>query len=445
MALLGLNLDGLVGGVTDAVDDLLGAGTGGIVGDLAPGKLVDSLGTTLDGVLDGGPTDLLDDLLGNDLLDLGLLQDVLGGVGGGGLDLGSLDDLLNSVDVNDLGGTLDDLFDDGLLGLGDTVLNPDALGDLGPADLQSTTTFVTNLVGTVLDVAGDTADVGLILDSLLAGDDVLKGDDGPNAIDGRAGDDSLSGLGGKDTLTGGDGGDTLRGGEGNDVLAGGVDSDVLYGDAGADRLSGGSGADRMFGGSGNDQYTVDSRGDVVTEALDGGRDLVLSAVGYRLGDNVENLKLLGRGDLQGVGNSLNNNLSGNQGDNELRAGLGNDLLIGSGGVDTLTGGAGDDVFRFNLPSDSGIGAGRRDIITDFADGDRISVGPLDGDLDAVNDQAFSYIGGTRPFSGNGHGEIGFTKGSNFTLIRVDADGDGGLDFEVQLTGAHDLARADFIL
>ena len=50
----------------------------------------------------------------------------------------------------------------------------------------------------------------------------------------------------------------------------------------------------------------------VIEAVDGGTDTVLSYIGYRLQDNVENLTLTGNAALSGKGNSLANRLIGNQ-------------------------------------------------------------------------------------------------------------------------------------
>ena len=53
---------------------------------------------------------------------------------------------------------------------------------------------------------------------------------------------------------------------------------------------------------------------------------------------VENLTLLGTGDINGTGNALNNIITGNAGSN---------VLNGAAGNDTLTGGAGNDAFVFN--------------------------------------------------------------------------------------------------
>ena len=152
-------------------------------------------------------------------------------------------------------------------------------------------------------------------------------------LEGLAGNDLLTGRDGNDTLIGGAGYDQLQGGNGNDTLDGGADGGWLRGDAGDDTLiggsgnellDGGSGADTMTGGAGNDEYVIDSAGDVVNEAASGGTDGVGSYVDYVLGANLENLGLLGYDGLRGEGNSSANTIFGT---------VGNDTLIGGGGVD----------------------------------------------------------------------------------------------------------------
>ena len=89
--------------------------------------------------------------------------------------------------------------------------------------------------------------------------------------------------------------ENVTGGAGNDSLIGNASANTLTGGAATTSLSGGMGADTMVGGIGNDTYVVDNVGDVVTEALNNGTDLVQTSVSYTLGANVENLTLHRRG------------------------------------------------------------------------------------------------------------------------------------------------------
>ena len=83
----------------------------------------------------------------------------------------------------------------------------------------------------------------------------------------------------------------------------------------------------MYGGAGNDTYIVTAVGDVVTEALRQGMDLVQSSVSIaKLAANVENLRLAGAGDLDAKGNSLANVIWTNAGGNVLSGGAGIDTL-----------------------------------------------------------------------------------------------------------------------
>jgi Ca2+-binding RTX toxin-like protein len=117
------------------------------------------------------------------------------------------------------------------------------------------------------------------------------------------------------------------------INAMGNDGDnVLEGNSGKNRLDGGAGNDTMIGGDGNDTYYVRDGGDVVSETnantSTGGTDLVYSTLAsYTLGANVEN----GR-----IGTSAAANLSGNNLNNFVYAGAGNNVIDGGAGTDTLS-------------------------------------------------------------------------------------------------------------
>jgi Ca2+-binding RTX toxin-like protein len=160
----------------------------------------------------------------------------------------------------------------------------------------------------------------------------------------------------------------------NNVINGNVADNNLYGDAGNDTLNGGAGIDTLIGGAGNDTYIVDTTTDAIIEEVNDGNDTVTSSVSFSLDAiaNVENLSLTGATAINGIGNSLNNvitgnaaanNLSGDAGNDSLNGGVGIDTLVGGAGNDTLSGGIGADVFRFDSPLNAGTNL---DSITDFS-------------------------------------------------------------------------------
>jgi Ca2+-binding RTX toxin-like protein len=159
---------------------------------------------------------------------------------------------------------------------------------------------------------------------------------------------------------------TLDGGAGNDHLDGRAGSDTLIGGLGNDRLDGGTGDDILEGGLGNDTYVVDSKNDTINEFIGGGIDTVLSDVdfdlGFGLNGNVENLTLTGAG-TSGIGNGLDNVITGTSAGNSLQGGEGHDTLYGRDGNDVLVGGLGNDILEGGLGVDTmrgdtvGIGGG----------------------------------------------------------------------------------------
>ena len=211
---------------------------------------------------------------------------------------------------------------------------------------------------------------------------LLIGNDGANSLSGGAGNDELRAGAGNDVLDGGAGIDKLIGGTGDDTyivdnvgdtiteldgegydvvrasvshtlanfveegrlqgtealnLTGNDQANTLIGNSGANILDGKAGADIMTGGLGNDTYIVDNVADVVIESstLSSEIDTVQASISYTLGANLEVLTLTGFGDINGTGNTLNNQINGN---------AGNNILDGGTGADTLTGGLGDDTY-----------------------------------------------------------------------------------------------------
>ena len=127
--------------------------------------------------------------------------------------------------------------------------------------------------------------------------------------------------------------DQISGLDGNDNLYGLAGDDVLLGGAGDDLLDGGAGADTLSGEGGDDVYVVDNTGDVLSEALNDGNDLVQSSITYTLQANFEDLLLTGVAAINGTGNAQNNYLTGNSASNVLNGGLGADWMAGGAGSD----------------------------------------------------------------------------------------------------------------
>lgn len=180
--------------------------------------------------------------------------------------------------------------------------------------------------------------------TLVAGVPIIEASD--DFIEGLDGNDFIFGLEGNDYLYGNAGNDTLRGDNGNDYLDGGEGADSLIGGNGNDFLDGGLGSDTMNGGEGDDSYYVDNILDVIQgETSTSGKDLVYSSVSINLINYIENLTLIGDGNITGAGNTLDNVLIGNNKVNILNGLAGNDTLYGLDGNDTLKGGDGNDYLN----------------------------------------------------------------------------------------------------
>ncbi|ATN32509.1 hypothetical protein ACO34A_01630 [Rhizobium sp. ACO-34A] len=185
--------------------------------------------------------------------------------------------------------------------------------------------------------------------------------------------------------------DVLTGGSGVNVLSGLGGDDTLDGGSGNDTLDGGEGADLLRGGVGNDTYVVDDAGDSVVENVSEGTDLVQAYVSYALGDNVENLTLLGSLALNGIGNALANTLTGNEAENELSGGDGNDTLYGMVGDDTLRGGAGNDTLDGGVGADAMYGGAGNDSYVVDHQGDTLFENQNEG-TDSVSSSVTFVLG-----------------------------------------------------
>ena len=281
---------------------------------------------------------------------------------------------------------------------GNNLLNGGAGADTMAGGLGDDTYVVDNLGDVVTELADGGVDTVLSSVNWTLGANVEKltltgsanlagtGNELGNTLTGNAGNNLLNGGAGTDTMAGGLGDDTYVVDQSDDLVVeaagGGTDlvqssasyqlganvenliltgnasidgtgndlANTLTGNGGNNVLNGGAGVDTMAGGLGNDTYVVDSAGDVVTEAANQGTDTVEAWLGWTLGANVEQLRLMGTANLDGIGNELKNVLTGN---------AGNNLLNGGAGADTMAGGLGDDTYVVD-----NLG----DVVTELADG-----------------------------------------------------------------------------
>lgn len=280
-----------------------------------------------DSLVGGGANDTLTGGAGNDTLD-----------GGGGIDslVGGTGNDTYYVDSQS------DLVLEGIAEGTDTVIASVSLylpGNFENLTLTSTAYFG---VGNALDnvVTGSSTE-NLLLGG--TGNDTVRGGDARDAIFGEAGNDAIYGDAGIDYLVAGAGNDTIYAGnnadeaygeDGNDLIYGGddFDSDILVGGAGNDTIDGGPAWDQMYGGVGDDTFYASQQVDWVFENAAEGYDTVIadSPNGYYLYANIEALSLIGNTPF-GVGNELNNVITGSATGN---------VLMGAAGNDTLDGGAG---------------------------------------------------------------------------------------------------------
>jgi Ca2+-binding RTX toxin-like protein len=344
-----------------------------------------------DDTLNGGlGHDTLNGASGNDTLNGGLGHDTLNGASGNDTLKGDLgNDILN-------GGTDADIL---IGGDGDDIYHIDHIGDIvseapnqGMDLINSSLTYTLGANVENLTLTGNTAinGTGNGLDNRITGNSAA------NTLTGGAGNDTLNGGMGADTLIGGVGNDTYyvdntgdiitenlaqgtdlvyatanytlannvenltltgttningAGNNFNNIITGNTGNNTLTGNAGNDTLIGGVGVDTLIGGLGNDIYYVDNTGDIITENLNQGTDVVFATANYTISNNVENLTLTGSAAINGTGNVLNNIITGNNGSNILTGNAGNDTLIGGVGVDTLIGGLGNDIYYVDNTGD----------------------------------------------------------------------------------------------
>lgn len=372
------------------------------------------------------------------------------------VDAGAGEDDLRGGSVADslTGGVGDDIIDGAD---GDDVLS----GGAGSDDLRGGpgTDLVDGGVGVDLidgESGADIIDAGPGDDLVTGGDDAdaVHGGDGADELDGADGSDALWGDGGGDTLRGdegadridgGDGADRATGGAGDDELAGGRGDDQVAGDEGSDGVAGGDDADTLEGGVGIDVVQGGAGDDAITATVDGdrlqggdGTDQVSFASAAAGVDIDLNSRRAAGASAVDFFDDLPETIEGSDFDDRvraadatslrIRAGAGNDVLIGSLGEDLLDGGDGWDAVDYGA---------RITPLTISASGDAESGAP--GERDVVTTDNEVLIGGSAP-------DVLIGSGGPSRLVGGDGDDrledtDGSVDQLVCGAGT-DVAIAD---
>ncbi|MEW5685523.1 MAG: right-handed parallel beta-helix repeat-containing protein [Pseudomonadota bacterium] len=199
-------------------------------------------------------------------------------------------------------------------------------------------------------------------------------------------------------------------------LTGSAGANLMEGFGGNDTLDGRGGEDTLAGGAGDDVYIIPNGAAKIVELAGEGIDTVIAKGEHIMAANVENLifNTDNTKGWRGVGNDLDNKITGNGGNNILEGaggndtiwgGAGNDTLMGGAGADSLVGGEGDDVFRF-------APGGGKDIVGDFG------FGPGKESVDIV---AYVKAGITYSIADvNDAAVISFANGDSITLLGVHA-------------------------
>lgn len=194
----------------------------------------------------------------------------------------------------------------------------------------------------------------------------------------------------------------------NDVayIAGSAFSDTIYGTTGTDDIRGFGQGDLLYGGDAGDSLYGGEGQDVL------------------------------------FGNTGNDRLNGGEGFDRLFGGPGDDILIGGNGGDWLSGGTGADRFIISA-GHAGSRPEDRDLIRDFssAEGDRIDLTGIDGDVTRDGWQALSWIGSGTEFTAAG--QVRWSINVGRLLINLDDDADAEMVIEV--AGVSLLTAGDLLL
>ncbi|MBF0626681.1 MAG: VCBS repeat-containing protein [Magnetococcales bacterium] len=170
------------------------------------------------------------------------------------------------------------------------------------------------------------------------------------------------------------------------------------------------------------------------DTTSGTTDAVQSATTRTLGNDEQNLTLTGTSAIDGIGNSLDNIITGNSAANTLQGESGNDQLFGKGGDDILYGGSGNDDLDGGSGSDRMIGGTGNDTYHVAQSGDRVSE-EVDSGTDLVASSVTWSLGnnlenltltGTSAINGTGNSQENILTGNDSDNTLTSGDGNDTL-------------------
>lgn len=271
--------------------------------------------------------------------------------------------------------------------------------------------------------------------------DVLRGIEGVAQI--------VHGLGGNDTIfSSGEG--SYFGDEGNETIFAGLSSGLFD-----ENLDGGLGTDTLDTTSFTGIYQINLGTGVTNFGFESflnfenlrtgdGGDTIVGTSGVNVidtGNGNDDVNARQGNDIVNGGGG-NDTLRGKEGGDTLSGGVDNDILDGGLGRDFLTGGVGLDTFEFRN-GDTAATGGTADVIEDFVQGQDLIDLLIDANTGVAGNQNFAFID-TAAFSGAA-GELRYFQQNGRTFIQGDVNGDGAVDFAINMAGTINLAAGDFIL
>jgi Ca2+-binding RTX toxin-like protein len=435
-----------------------------IVGTDGDDVLVGTEGDDL--ILAGAGDDTIIAATGNDAIDAGAGDDTIVAQSGDG------DDIIDGGDDTD---TLDM-----------SSIDADVTVDLDAATARSVDTgndVVTNIENVVTGSGDDTvtgSDDANVIDT-GAGNDTVTAAAGADAIDAGTGDDTIvaeagdgndiiDGGGGTDTLdmstidadvtvdldaatarSADTGNDTVTNienivtGSGDDTVTGSDDANIIDTGAGDDAVTAAAGADVIDAGAGDDTIVAQSGdGDDIIDGGGGTDTLDMSTIDADVTVDLD----AGTANSHDTGNDVVTNVE------NVVTGSGDDTIVANDAVNEFSGGTGNDVFVFTSSYAAGNGDGSRDRILDFDVGDRIDIDEISREFadefgDILSDEGirrFVLMRDNADFSEPGQLRIiyqEFDDGTSATIIEGNIDHDADTDFQIELTGRHDIGDDQF--